>query len=177
MISLCVIFGLLGVGAVLVICGTLTKNRWGINVDPVSCPRCHTPFPEIRKPDNLRQTLWGGGTCLNCGTEVDKWGRELAPPSKQYAGFQNLPADESSPPRRKSQAKRAVAITVFYFVMRTTLSWSYVTAKVSHGEILAGIAPFLLEAVVFAVLFELTIQFILPMFTKRQSRMGTAGKR
>ena len=177
MISLAVIFGFFGFGVLLVIYGTITKNRWGINADPVSCPRCQTPFPEVRKPQNLRQTLWGGGNCANCGTEVDKWGRELAPPSKQYAGFQNLPADESSPLRRKSKAKRAVAITVFYFVMRATLSWSYVTAKVSHGEILAGIAPFLLEAVVFAVLFELTIQFILPMFTKRQSRMGTTRKR
>ena len=35
---------------VLVICGTVVKNRWGINLDPVSCPRCNTPLPQIRRP-------------------------------------------------------------------------------------------------------------------------------
>ncbi len=63
---------------VFVIYGTIAKNRWGINLDPVSCPRCHTPFPQIRKPQNIRQSLWGGGTCVKCEAEVDKWGRELS---------------------------------------------------------------------------------------------------
>ena len=80
-----VVFGLLGIGMVFVIYGTIAKNRWGINLDSVSCPRCHTPFPQIRKPQNSHQTLWGGGTCAKCGAEVDKWGRELSAHKQPYA--------------------------------------------------------------------------------------------
>ncbi len=71
-------FVLLGVGMVLVIYGTIAKNRWGINLDPVSCPRCNTQLPQIRQPQSLRHRLWGGGACPSCGVEVDKWGREIA---------------------------------------------------------------------------------------------------
>ena len=77
MIPIVVIFGLLGVGMVLVIYGTIARNRWGINADPIFCPRCNTPLPQIRKPQNIRQTLWGGGTCPKCGAELDKWGRDV----------------------------------------------------------------------------------------------------
>jgi hypothetical protein len=73
-----VFFGILGVGLLLVVFGTLVKNRWGVNLNPVSCPSCATPFPRTRVPENLRQALWGGGTCRVCGTEVDKWGRLIA---------------------------------------------------------------------------------------------------
>jgi len=59
--------------------GTLVRNKWGINSDSVSCPRCNTALPQARKPRSLRQSLWGGWTCPNCGVEVDKWGRELPP--------------------------------------------------------------------------------------------------
>ncbi len=61
----------------LVIHGSFAKNRWGINLDPVRCSHCGTPLPTIRKPTSFRQTLWGGSTCSVCGTEVDKWGREV----------------------------------------------------------------------------------------------------
>jgi hypothetical protein len=77
MIPLVVIIGLLAVGIVLVIHGTIAKNRWGINLGTVYCPRCNTPFPKVRTPQSSRQALWGGGTCSNCGVEVDKWGREV----------------------------------------------------------------------------------------------------
>ncbi len=72
-----VMFGLLGIGMVLVIYGTIAKNRWGINVDPVFCPRCNAQLSQIRQPQSIRQTLWGGETCTKCGAEVDKWGREV----------------------------------------------------------------------------------------------------
>jgi DNA-directed RNA polymerase subunit RPC12/RpoP len=76
------IFGVLAVGMLLVIHGTITKNRWGINLDAVTCPRCGAPLPRVRKPESLRQALWGGYTCATCGAEVDKWGRELMPHGK-----------------------------------------------------------------------------------------------
>jgi hypothetical protein len=59
--------------------GIKHKTRWGINPKPADCPRCGQPFPRIRKPQNRRQALWGGATCAHCGTEVDKWGREIPP--------------------------------------------------------------------------------------------------
>jgi hypothetical protein len=53
------------------------EGKWGINTADVSCPRCGLRMPKIRKPQNLRQCLWGGGTCQGCGCEVDKWGKEV----------------------------------------------------------------------------------------------------
>lgn len=42
------------------------------------CPSCHTPVPRYRTPTSLRQALWGGWTCENCGTAMDRHGMELA---------------------------------------------------------------------------------------------------
>lgn len=72
-----VTLSVLALGLAFVIHGTLAKNKWGINLDSVSCPRCNTAFPQVRKPRSLRQTMWGGWTCPNCGVDVDKWGREV----------------------------------------------------------------------------------------------------
>jgi hypothetical protein len=94
MIPVFVTFALLGIGMVFVIYGTIAKNRWGINLDPVSCPRCSTPFPQIRQPENIRQALWGGGTCAQCGAEVDKWGRELISQKHSYPPGTLKPEDQ-----------------------------------------------------------------------------------
>jgi hypothetical protein len=72
-------FAVLNLGVLIVVFGTLAKNRWGINLEPVSCPRCKTPLPILREPQSLRQSMWGGWTCPVCGAGVDKWGREVAP--------------------------------------------------------------------------------------------------
>jgi len=69
--------GVFAVGLEAVIYGTLAKNRWGINLESVSCPRCNMLLPQVRKPRSLQQSMWGGCTCPNCGVEVDKWGREV----------------------------------------------------------------------------------------------------
>lgn len=58
--------------------GTLAKNKWGINIRPVSCPRDGTRVPVRREPRSLQQALWHNWTCPACGIEVDKWGREVA---------------------------------------------------------------------------------------------------
>jgi hypothetical protein len=74
--SIIILFvAVLGILFGLVVYGTFAKNRWGINLDPVSCPKCHVELSPVRKPKSLKQALWGGWTCDNCGTEVDKWGR------------------------------------------------------------------------------------------------------
>jgi predicted RNA-binding Zn-ribbon protein involved in translation (DUF1610 family) len=82
MIYLAVVFGVLAVGMVLVVYGTIVKNRWGVNLAAVSCPSCGTPLARVRKPQSLRQAMWGGYTCPACGAEVDKWGRVVVPVAK-----------------------------------------------------------------------------------------------
>ena len=78
-----IIFGLCTISTILTIIGTFTKNRWGINMTPVSCPKCgNTSFPTVRRPTSIRQALWGGNTCPVCGTEFDKWGRQINPRPK-----------------------------------------------------------------------------------------------
>jgi hypothetical protein len=79
-IFLLVLCGLIGIGLVLVTYGTLNKNKWGINLAAVSCPRCKSSAPQVRTPNSLGQTLWGGWTCPMCRAEVDKWGREIELP-------------------------------------------------------------------------------------------------
>lgn len=77
MLEFYVVFGAFGIAMLFVIYGTIAKNDWGINLSTVSCPRCGTPLAYVHAPQNVRQSLWGGYTCLSCGAEVDKWGREI----------------------------------------------------------------------------------------------------
>ena len=42
------------------------------------CPVCGQALPQIRVPHTLRQALWGGWICANCGTKLDRLGRVLA---------------------------------------------------------------------------------------------------
>jgi hypothetical protein len=42
------------------------------------CPKCGTPVPAYRTPESWRQAIWGGWTCSNCGTEMDRYGAEVA---------------------------------------------------------------------------------------------------
>ena len=42
-----------------------------------ACSICGAPVPEIRRPSNWRQALWGGWTCPRCQHEFDRWGRCL----------------------------------------------------------------------------------------------------
>ena len=79
MIFSVLIFSPLAVGMALVIRDTIRqRGKWGINFKRAVCTRCGTPMPMVRKPANRRQALWGGGTCPECGFELDKWGRPIA---------------------------------------------------------------------------------------------------
>jgi len=67
------------VSAALIVHGTIYKTRWGINfISSIECPGCHLVRGIFRMPRNLRQFLWGGGTCPHCGLEVDKWQRPIS---------------------------------------------------------------------------------------------------
>lgn len=69
----------LAIGLVFLVLGTLKKGKMGINLAKTVCAHCGAPMPSIRKPANLRQALWGGWTCAQCGTENDKWGKPVRP--------------------------------------------------------------------------------------------------
>jgi len=58
--------------------GTIVRNKWGVNVMPVTCPGCKTPQNFFRRPTSLKQALWGGHTCPKCHRELDKYGREVS---------------------------------------------------------------------------------------------------
>lgn len=71
---------LLVVAVVLVVHGTVVKNRWGVNLSRVECPNCGTEMSRMRMPASGNQALWGGYTCPRCKCEMDKWGRRIAGP-------------------------------------------------------------------------------------------------
>ena len=52
-------------------------SKLGINLKEVKCPNCGAVQPKVRTPKNFSQFLWGGNTCANCGTEMDKFGKEI----------------------------------------------------------------------------------------------------
>ena len=52
----------------------------------VRCSRCGTEVPIFRKPKSISQALHGGYQCRNCGAELDRRGRELAPDAVRRAG-------------------------------------------------------------------------------------------
>jgi len=73
------------VALVSFICKKLISKYWpktgklGMNFEKICCPNCAEEMPKVRKPANLRQTLWGGWTCNKCGTEMDKYGVKTTP--------------------------------------------------------------------------------------------------
>jgi hypothetical protein len=50
-----------------------------VNLAAVKCPTCAAQQPALRKPTSISQTLWGGWTCANCGTEIDRHGKAITP--------------------------------------------------------------------------------------------------
>ena len=79
MTSLLIVGGILGVGVLLVVHGTIFRTRWGINTSsPIECPGCRKLHGQLRAPRSMRQAMWGGYTCDQCGFEVDKWNRPIS---------------------------------------------------------------------------------------------------
>jgi len=73
---LVIVFGTIS-ATMLVIWGTVNRNRWGLHFGKVLCPRCLLPVPP--NTNLLRRLLVGGGTCSQCHSLVDKWGHERMP--------------------------------------------------------------------------------------------------
>jgi hypothetical protein len=75
-LGIVLIVALLIAGA-LIVYGSIVKNAWGINLRRVSCPNCGAVAPVVRVPGSFNQAMWGGFTCAQCGTHMDKWGRRI----------------------------------------------------------------------------------------------------
>jgi hypothetical protein len=146
-----VVFGVVNAGMLLVLYGTVAKNRWGINLHPVACPRCNTPFPRLRNPQNVRHALWGGSICAKCQTEVDKWGREVAGPSSVHP-----PGDAQSEgsARRIGKGALLARASVGFFCISLLFGW---LGLGDHPSTFIGWMAFAaiagLEAALFGVLF------------------------
>ena len=167
-----VTFGLLAIGVVLVIYGTVAKNRWGINLDPVYCPRCNTRLPEIRQPQNLRQRFWGGGTCVTCGVEVDKWGRQIGSSTPQ-----GLPVKEQPAVLKQRSRRNLILVTWVVSFGATVVSdfpafWK--SGRIDFAEIIGFLAAGSIRAVPFTVFFYFSWIYLYerPLATIRRRREG-----
>lgn len=69
------VFGVITGGALLMAYAA-AKSPFGLNFDPVKCPRCGTQQAAFRRPASFRQAMLGGFTCPNCGCDMDRQGKE-----------------------------------------------------------------------------------------------------
>jgi hypothetical protein len=91
MAFLLVVIIAVALAGVLLMIATDTAGRsgkWGLNLNSiwdvvagkgllrkVACPTCGREQERRRNPGSLSEFLWGGWTCPNCGTSMDKWGK------------------------------------------------------------------------------------------------------
>ena len=75
------ILGLVSIVILIILLVSIKKNsgnaKFGINLKRVYCPKFNLKQPIIRKPKTENQILYGGYTCKNCNTEMDKYGTEI----------------------------------------------------------------------------------------------------
>jgi hypothetical protein len=57
-------------GLILVIVGTIRKNRWGINLEAVNCPHCEQLMSQVRKPRSMSQS---SGAAERANDAVVRW--------------------------------------------------------------------------------------------------------
>lgn len=53
------------------------RHLIGFHFGTIHCPKCSETVPRTRKPRSVRQELYGGWTCINCGAEMDKLGTDI----------------------------------------------------------------------------------------------------
>jgi hypothetical protein len=169
--------GVFGVGMVLVIYGTIVKNRWGINFDAISCPRCKASLPQIRKPRSLQEALWGGGACPVCSASIDKWGREVVSKVER-----NMPSAEQSehPTRGTLQKKPLTLVASSFFCLSLLFSWLGlgpfdVPSRITEWMITIAVAA--VETVIFTALFYFAWSTILDRFVNASSDESGEEKR
>jgi hypothetical protein len=162
LIGLELVLFLLAVGGAIVVYGTIVRNKWGINLHHVSCPRCKTALPILREPGSRRQALWGGWTCPTCGAGVDKWGREVTPIAPHPIA---RPEADLRRILRKRLIRWAAPIS---FVLILILDWTNVTDggfPSTLGEAIFQVA----EDVVWTAFFTIIFYFAIVRFSQRSS--------
>ena len=124
------------------------------------CATCGASAPAIRRPANLRQALWGGWTCPNCGTELNRWGHSMGPATPRRTTWTR---DESSPASHPaglslSDAKLRVLRPDLYrplqrFRESVGLVYpqrTYLTEQLQHGDsraaVVLSVSPLLVAA-------------------------------
>lgn len=158
-----IVFGLLAIGIILVIYGTIVKNKWGINTDSVLCARCKTPLPQSRKPQNLQEALWGGWTCPACGARLDKWGREVTSQTRRTPN--NLFSSTQGQGRLRNGLLLFTALG--FFSLTVLLSWLGLGEFSPPSTVLEWVITIVAaaaEAAIFATLFYLASAALLNRF-------------
>ncbi|HYX71875.1 MAG TPA: hypothetical protein VE732_03835 [Nitrososphaera sp.] len=106
-IILLVLFGGVTILFLLMLRDTIRhKGRWGINLEPIRCPRCGAQSPMVRKPSSLRQAAWGGWTCSKCGCEIDKWGTEMPQGKTSFSTPLTLETKDQIPREENYESSR-----------------------------------------------------------------------
>ncbi|HKW02562.1 MAG TPA: hypothetical protein VJN96_22240 [Vicinamibacterales bacterium] len=166
MTTFALLSGLFAVGMFAVAYGTYAKNGFGINTAPVSCPRCGSTLPQFRQPSSLRQALWGGGTCLSCGTEVDKWGGELPTTSRKRPAGRAYSTEEM-----RSRVKRRLTIFMppVYFGLILLMDWPGRSA----GAWMAAAV----ETAVFTVVFSFVCMKLFDRFSDATAQSQQQGSK
>jgi hypothetical protein len=131
------------------------EKRLGNQSQSIFCPNCNAQIPQVRHPQNVRQTLWGGSYCPQCGAEVDKWGRLLQAPSPKRA----LSAREPFVPM--SRRRLLLLASVPFFCMALLWNWFEVNHSLEPHEGVITVVLALFDTAVFTVLFWFTIKYLL----------------
>ena len=176
MLVMLVILSGLGVGGLAVLYGTVAKNKWGINIGPVQCPRCGAPAPSPPEPRSLREARWGYWTCPVCAAQVDKWGREVA------AGGPRGDAKRVRLTRPSLRKKFTVILAGGYFCLTLLLDW--IGVGIAHrgfpstlGEASFQVLAAAAETALFTALYYLAAKYLLERFFPRGDRGSRPGAR
>jgi len=64
----------MAIGLLSAVLGTLL---WIALTPARHCPKCHCLLPRFRMPRSVRELLWGGWHCPECGSRVSRTGQFL----------------------------------------------------------------------------------------------------
>jgi hypothetical protein len=51
-------------------------QKYGINLRAVYCPKCGKKQSRVRAPKDYEEAMFGGSTCPDCGTRMNKYGQK-----------------------------------------------------------------------------------------------------
>jgi hypothetical protein len=113
--------------------------------------------------------LWGGGTCTNCGAEVDKWGREVTARRQPFSSGRIKPEDQ------RALKRGLLSFTAVGFFCLTLL-FDWLAIRPSLGQVawktwplwMSLIGAAIAETVVFTALFYSASTYLLGRFVFKE---------